>query len=407
MIEVHIPANLFYPELPGGSMQYFRYGPYLRDQDIKLIVHTIRKPHHEEKYFEIRGIEVHRYTVPSEFGLFQELEFVTERALEAIATSRNQCCLHPLGTMGASVRSVSRLWKARLKGIPTCFHFMMVPVKEPRSFISRFKHDAWIRFLLSPYQKMMMCSHVMGRAFERVAGVSQRRIEPIPNGIDLDVFSPIDAEEKRVLRAKWNLPENDPVVLYVGSVIARKGIEILVEAWQAVIERRPEAKLVIVGSTGARPTVSDPKARSETDRYYGEILDQIERLSDPGSIIFAGEVDTPQDYYRAADLFAFASKLEGLPSVVLESMACATPCVVAPFIGLPADGEEYGVDGVHFMKSSHDPAQLAKDVIDMIEDEEGRLEMGRQAADWIREHQEMSKAAARLGDVYRELVGQG
>lgn len=404
MIDVHIPANLFHPELPGGSNQYFRYGPFLRERGVQLHVHTVRKPHHEESEFEIRGIQVRRYEVPETAGLLEELKFVTERAIEAIQHAGNPSCLHPLGTTQASASSVARLWKARLRGIPPCFHFMMVPVRQERPFPLNLKEAARMRLMLSPYRKLLMCSHVMGRAFEEVAGVSPKRIEVIPNGIDLSVFSPVTPEQKSELRATLGFPGDDPVVLYVGSVIPRKGVDLLIEAWGKVINRNPRARLVVAGSTRPRPTVREKVARTESEEYFEKVSAEIDRLGDPDSVIFAGEVDNIRAYYQASDLFAFASHLEGLPSVVLESMACGVPCVVAPFIGLPADGEEYGVAGEHYLKTSHDPQRMADDIARMIEDDDFRTAMGGKARQWIADTQEMGKAADRLAEVYSDMT---
>ena len=404
MIHVHIPANLFYPELPGGSNQYFRYGPYLRERGVQLHVHTIRKPHHEEEEIEKNGIRIRRYEVPKEFNLLDELELVTQKAIKEIGPRPKNVCVHPLGTTQTSLHSIKRLWKARWRGIPTCFHYMMVPVRERHRFPGNLKEFIRMRLDLSPYQKMIMCSHVMGRAFTQVAGVSPDRIEVVPNGIDLDVFSPVSGEVKRDLRLQLHLPEHSPIVLFVGSVIARKGVDTLIEAWELVHRQNAEARLVIVGSTRPRPTIRETKDVSESEQYFERVGAQIDRLDDPESVLFAGEVDNIRDYYRASDLFAFASLREGLPSVILESMACGVPCVTTPFIGIPDDGEEYGVAEEHYVQSSYDPEVLAGDIWRMLDDDEARLKMGEKAAAWIAETQEMGKAADRLAEIYRDLV---
>jgi glycosyltransferase involved in cell wall biosynthesis len=405
MIHVHIPANLFYPELPGGSLQYFRYAPFLYERGVQVHVHTARKPHHEVAEFEIRTIKVRRYEVPAKASLLGELEFLTERAMEASELSQNKAVIQPIGTSGASPRSVLRLWRARLRGLPSCFHFTDVPIRQQHRFPGNLKEIVRMRLQLSPYGRLLMCSHVMGRAFETYCGVSPRRITAVPNGIDLSVFSPVPDEKKRKLRKQLDLPVDSPIILYVGSVIARKGVDILIEAWKTVNARKPGARLVIVGSTRPRPTVRDLKARSESELYFSEIGEQIDQLDHPQSVIFAGEVDNVRDYYRACDLFAFASRHEGLPSVVMEAMACGVSCVVAPFIGIPADGEEYGTSGEHFVKSTHEPAQMADDILRLIGDPDARAKMGQAAAEWIAETQEMGKAADQLAAVYRNITG--
>lgn len=407
MIDVHIPANLFYPELPGGSNQYFRYGPYLRDRGVQLIVHTVHKPHHQEMELEVAGIKLRRYELPADSSLSDELELVTTKAIKAIEAGGgdSRACIHPLGTTGVSARHLTNLWKAKLKGIPSCFHFMMTAEESRASdWRERLKEKAKHQVRFSAYARLLMCSKEMGRVFSQTTGISNNRIEVIPNGIDLGVFSPVDESEKLRLRQELSLPEEAPLVLFVGSVIERKGVDLLVRAWEKVHASHPRARLVVVGSTRPRPTVRGADA-TESERYFNRVAEQVAALPDPESVIFAGETERIRDYYRASDLFAFASLQEGLPSVILEAMGCGVPCVTAPFIGLPGEGEEYGIDGEHFVKSSHDPLVLASDIERLLENKELRLEMGRRACVWIRETQEMGRAADRLAGVYHEMVG--
>lgn len=404
MIHLHIPANLFYPELPGGVLQYFRYAPFLHERGVQVHVHVARKPHHREAEFEIQTIKIRRYEVPAGANLLEELEFLTERAIESAESNPNKAVIQPIGTSAASPGSVLRLWRARLRGLPSCFHFTDVPVRQRHRFPGNLREILWMRLQLSPYGRLLMCSHEMGRAFETYCGVSPRRITAVPNGIDLSVFSPAVKIDKRELRRELDLPLDCPIVLYVGSVIARKGVDVLIEAWKAVVAQRPEARLVIVGSTRPRPTVRGSEAL-ESERYFSRIGEQVDQLDNPRSVIFAGEVDNVHDYYHACDLFAFASRHEGLPSVVMEAMACGVPCVVAPFIGLPANGEEYGMPGKQYVKTTHEPATMADDILQLLQNPDTRASMGIAAAEWIAETQEMGKAADQLASVYRQLTG--
>lgn len=399
-----MPANLFYPELPGGFLQYYRYGPFLRDRGVFLHVHTALQEHHTESDFEVNGIRVRRYPVPNSVdGFLEELGYLTERAIEAVKKSERQACLHPQGTSAANWKSISRLWKARMRGIPSCFHFTQMPVAE-EGRIRRVRQVLSLKLLLSPYQRLLMCSREMGRAFQSLAKISGNRVRVIPNGIDLSVFHPVDGGAKAELRKRLRLPESDPVVLYVGSVIERKGVDILIAAWSRVLDHHPEARLLIVGSTAPRPTVKNEVAVTRNQQFVGRIHDLVESLPVSESVSFVAESDQIRDYYRASDLFVLASLQEGLPSVVLEAMACSLPCVVSPFIGIPADGEEYGIGGEHFVRSSHDPEKLAADICAQLEDPDKGRELGERGWNWIRESQEMGLAADRLAAVYREML---
>jgi glycosyltransferase involved in cell wall biosynthesis len=57
------------------------------------------------------------------------------------------------------------------------------------------------------------------------------------------------------------------------------------------------------------------------------------------------------------------------------------------------------------VKSTHEPAQMADDILRLIGDPDARAKMGQAAAEWIAETQEMGKAADQLAAVYRNITG--
>ncbi len=64
-VELYIPANFFYPELPGGSLQYSRYAPFLRDRGVSLTVFTPKREHHVEDELEFKTVRIFRKSLPA------------------------------------------------------------------------------------------------------------------------------------------------------------------------------------------------------------------------------------------------------------------------------------------------------------------------------------------------------
>ncbi len=404
MLELYIPANLFYPELPGGSLQYSRYAPFLRERGISLTVFTPKRKHHEENETEFKTIRIIRKTLPSGLNTLQEQMALVEFAGEsAMGSSGRRIVIQPIGTFANTPRSLSQLWKWRLRSIPLVRHFTQVPRPPEGTAVSKIRARFRERIGLSPFSRLLMCSSEMGRAFQVASGISGKRIEVIPNGIDDTVFHPIEAPAKRALRTSLGLPPTGPIVLSVSSIIPRKGIDLLVAAWESVLQRHPDALLVLVGSNTVRPTVGNPEARSNVATYLESIRASVAALSRPESVRFAGEVENVQDYYRAADLFAFASLQEGLPSAVMEAMSSGLPSVLAPFHGFPAPGEEYGSPNLHYVASTHEPDSIATGMLRLLDSVADRKRLGSEAAKWIRNTQQMDQAADRLVSVYESL----
>jgi len=140
-------------------------------------------------------------------------------------------------------------------------------------------------------------------------GVRAESITVLRNGVDLKVFRPLD---RQAARAKLSL--SGPTLLSVGNLVVEKGHDLAISA----LARLPEARLIIIGSG---PLEHQLRRLSETQG----VLDRV-------SWIAAMSQDELAHYYAAADICVLASSREGMPNVLLESLACGTP-VVATAVG--------------------------------------------------------------------------
>jgi teichuronic acid biosynthesis glycosyltransferase TuaC len=140
-------------------------------------------------------------------------------------------------------------------------------------------------------------------------GVQPDRIEVLRNGVDLDLFRPLERER---LRDELGLKRK--TLLSVGNLLAFKGHGIVIEALSLL----PDCDLVIVGEG--------------PDRAAFDALARERKLSD--RVRFAGSIsqEALRKYYAAADALVLASSREGWPNVLLEAMACGTP-VIATDVG--------------------------------------------------------------------------
>lgn len=142
-------------------------------------------------------------------------------------------------------------------------------------------------------------------------GVTREKIMVLRNGVDLERFRPLDRE---ALRVKLGL--SGSIWLAVGNLVELKGIGLTLAA---VAETRGVTLLV----AGEGP--EEPSLRKTAGQL--RITSRVRFL---GSIRQAELVN----YYNAADVTVLASSREGMPNVVLESMACGTPVIAAPFDGV-------------------------------------------------------------------------
>jgi glycosyltransferase involved in cell wall biosynthesis len=155
-----------------------------------------------------------------------------------------------------------------------------------------------------------VCEDLRHRLVE--LGEAPSRVVTLRNGVDLKRFSPGDRDA-----ARERLGLNGFTLLSVGSLIARKGHELII----AALADLPDARLLIAGSG---------PMRAELERVAAE-------KGVASRVNFLGEIahDALTDAYRAADIFVLASSREGWANVLLEAMACGTPVVATNVNGTP------------------------------------------------------------------------
>lgn len=168
------------------------------------------------------------------------------------------------------------------------------------------------------------------------------RAELLPYGVDLARFCPAPSrDEARASRAALGLPVDRKVVCAVGAVTRRKNPDFVLRAWRRVCERmssRPPL-LVWVG-----PAMTQDR-ESHDGSWVRALLAEAEKGALAGNVKFVGHKDRPEEFLRAADAFAFASRQEGSPSVVREALACGLPTVALELPGITDELIDDGRNG--------------------------------------------------------------
>ena len=149
-------------------------------------------------------------------------------------------------------------------------------------------------------------------------GTPPEKICVISNGIDAERFRPID---RRAAREKLGLPIEGPCIVAVGNLIPTKGQDLLIAALARLSRPHPNLRLYLVGDGVSKSALLE-QARA---------LGLGDRVVLPG----ARPYDELPFWLNAADFSCLASHREGLPNVVLESLACGTPVLATRVGGIP------------------------------------------------------------------------
>jgi len=186
----------------------------------------------------------------------------------------------------------------------------LTPVSAPRTkdWRARLSFRAVVRSA-GAADRVIAVSEWTAREVERLIGVNQSRIRVIPNGVDA-AFTPGDrATARRSVEHRWGVPP--PIVLAVGTLERRKGLDVVVEATGAVAGETDGWDLVVAGAEG--------------DRAIAAKVDVTPRCHRIGPVSDEELVDL----YRAADALVAPALAEGFGITPLEAMACGTPAVVS------------------------------------------------------------------------------
>jgi len=149
-----------------------------------------------------------------------------------------------------------------------------------------------------------------------------------------------------------HLPVN--YILTVGSIIPRKGYDVLLKAMRITCDRGRNFNLVIVGGG--------------ENRYASKLATMVKVLGLEDCVVFAGEVAHPEivAVYSRAKFFVLASRQEGIPLVLLEAMSCRKAVVATRVNGVPElihDGEN------GLLVEPEDADSLAEAMIRLDEDD--------------------------------------
>jgi len=228
----------------------------------------------------------------------------------------------------------------------------------------------------------------------RLYGADPRRISIVPCGVDPAEFSPRD---KAMARRRLGLPIDEPLILQLGRIVPRKGIDTVIEA-VALLQRDPgsRSRLVVVGGPDRIVTrASDPE--------LGRLIDLAERLEIADLVTFVGRRDRSElaDYYAAADVFVSTPWYEPFGITPLEAMASGTPV-----IGSNVGGIKYTVrDGENgFLVPPRDPAALADRLAHVLGDRRLLATMGANGLSRVLRAFTWRHVTRALSDVYDEVL---
>jgi len=260
-------------------------------------------------------------------------------------------------------------------------------VISPRGTLSRWalSHSALAKrvfwsLLQGPAVRSSSCFHATAEnEYEEIrsAGLASQPVSVVPNGIDVP-----EMKSKPVTRNR--------ILLFLGRIHPKKGVDMLLRAWAALGRRFPEWELRIAGPDNIGHL---PKMQALAEKL------RLER------VVFCGPLygETKQDAYREAELFVLPTHSENFGVTVAESLAAGTPAIVtkgAPWSGLEKHGAGWWIDiGV-------DPlVACLEDALSQSRNE--LMSKGRAGREWMMRDYSWPRVGQMMHMTYRWLLSGG
>jgi glycosyltransferase involved in cell wall biosynthesis len=209
---------------------------------------------------------------------------------------------------------------------------------ENLSFIGKYL----LRSTFVNAEKIVVLTNEMKKDLQKI---SDKEIIVIPNGINLEQF---------IVLSKPNRETNSTkIVIFVGRILAIKGLEYLIEAMKIIREYDENICLILIG---------DGKDRQKLE-------DIVKNLKLEKTVIFKGAIQNIEipKYLFQANIFVLPSLSEGFPNVILEAMAAGLPIVSTNVDGLSEliKNEENG-----YLVDPKNPDQLAQKILKILKNKE-------------------------------------
>jgi glycosyltransferase involved in cell wall biosynthesis len=154
----------------------------------------------------------------------------------------------------------------------------------------------------------------------RYLGYRPKNMVIVPNGMKLDEYSRSSLPEKGIFRLKNGIRPDQQLVLFMGRLNVKKGLDLLLPAFQKVHQQLPNAILILAGP--------DDGYQAETEEFI-----QKNQLGDRIKLVGMLTDTIKKEALSDADLFVLPSYSEGFSIAVLEAMTSGVPALVSDRVG--------------------------------------------------------------------------
>lgn len=229
-------------------------------------------------------------------------------------------------------------------------------------------------------------SKMVAKEIQAEYGVTADKLHVVYNGVDLVGFTRENVVKSREkIRNQFAIPQEAPLILYVGSGYQRKGVAPLLQAMAQPELRASGSWLAVVGA----------------DKHQQRYQRLAENLGVADRVIFAGAQKDVAAWYGAADVFALPTQYDPCPNAALEALASGLPTLTSPTCGV-AELIDHPLAGA--VVSPQNSTVMAQELVRLLEVARLSESEGHNAARGCVAHLSWEAMSGQLQSLYARLA---
>lgn len=381
-MKIALLSEKYTPDIGGLAISTGRLGHLLASagHKVRVFAPTLSRPPSEQRTLPSSGVSVMR------FGAHKRVDDTLVDWFELIVEEHKREPFDVLHAYFLPQAGFVAAYAGKYLNIPSVLSIRGNDIERAAFDPSKFSH---VLYALQNASAVTTNASVLAK---KAKAFVDREIFLIPNGIDVELFKPMERNEGLAealgLADKGKKKEERSIVIgFAGELREKKGLKTLLSAYAQTNKKRPTA-LLIVG-----------EVRAGEDK---KIFDEF-RLSNPEyHMIVTGTIshkDMPA-YYALMDVFVHPSLRDGMPNALLEAMACEKVVIATP-VGSVTDVIEDGKNGA--LVNVNDAAALAEKILQALGLPENNRSMSKSAREAVVRQFTLEKELQANLQVYQSL----